>query len=133
MDKKIQKEEAIKRMNMLKLHPNAINEFNDEDKLNQSEYGGILYWLDEKQIEIVKEFEITYGAIVYHVIRSYTEFGELLSFLYVSKYKEEWSSDRREIQGNCPMVYVYNVDEPYFSEFGSIGIKSQFGGVIRVA
>lgn len=40
------KAEAIRRMKLLKLHQNAIKEFEAEDKLNLSR-GGFLYWLND--------------------------------------------------------------------------------------
>lgn len=42
------KAEAIRRMKLLKLHQNAIKEFEAEDKLNLSR-GGFLYWLNDVQ------------------------------------------------------------------------------------
>lgn len=49
MTRAIQKQEAIKRMKLLKLHENPIREFEQEDVINQSEHGGMLYWLDESK------------------------------------------------------------------------------------
>ena len=85
----------------------------------------------ENEQEFVKEFEEKYNAIVYHIIHNYTEFGELYSLLFVSQHKEEWDWDNEDIKNNIAMVYVKNIDEDAFSEFGSIGIKSQFGGLVR--
>jgi len=56
MTRQEQKQEAIARMRMLKLHSNAINEFEKEDVINLSEHGGILYWLNEDQMQYVKAF-----------------------------------------------------------------------------
>ena len=52
-----QKAEAIKRMRMLSLHPNVINEFITDNTLHKSEDYGVVYWLDDKEKQIVKEFE----------------------------------------------------------------------------
>lgn len=126
-----QKQEAIERMKMLKIYTQAIKEFEKENVINVSEHGGILFWLDDEQQETVKRFEEKYNAVVYHVIHNYTEFGELYSLLYVSQHEEEWDYDKDDIKHNIALCYVVNKDEESFSEFGSIGIKSQFGGVIR--
>lgn len=126
-----QKIEAIKRMKLIKLHENPIREFKAEGRLNLSENGGILYWLDEKQQECVKEFETKYNALVYHVIHDFTEFGELLSFLYVSDSEDEWEYDRDDLKQGYAYAYVKNLDDDVCSEFGSIGIKPQFGGLVR--
>jgi len=126
-----QKQEALNRMKKLDIYFQAIKEFEKENIINKSEHGGMLYWLDEKEQEFVKEFEEKYNAVVYHIIHNYTEFGELYSLLFVSQHKEEWDWDNEDIKNNIAMVYVKNIDEDAFSEFGSIGIKSQFGGLVR--
>ena len=127
-----QKQEAIERMKMLKIYSQAIKEFEKENVINVSEHGGILFWLDDEQQEMVKKFEEKYNAVVYHVIHNYTEFGELYSLLYVSQHENEWDYDKDDIRHNIALCYVVNKDEKCFSEFGSIGIKPQYGGVIRI-
>ena len=70
------KEEALKRMEKLKLHKNVLEDFKN-GVLNKSErqnaiFNGILYHLDKEEekdvIQKIKEFEEKYGGIVYHVI-----------------------------------------------------------------
>ena len=126
-----QKKEAIKRMMKLDIYTQAIKEFEKDNVLNKSESGGILFWLDENEKKMVKEFEEKYKATIYHLIHNYTEFGELYSLLFVSKYKEDWDYDNDDLNHNICLAYVKNMNEDAFSEFGSIGIKSQFGGLIR--
>lgn len=126
-----QKQEAIARMKKLDIYAPAITEFEKENLVNKSEHGGILYWLDENEQEMVKEFEEKYGAMVYHIIHNYTNFGELYALLFVSKDKDEWDYDNDDLNHNICLAYVKNLDEDAFSEFGSIGIKSQFGGLVR--
>ena len=133
MNKEQQKQEAIERMKMLKLSPNIIKEFEKENTLNLSEKGGILYWLDSDQQAIVDEFETEHDALVYHVIHNFTEFGGLYSLLYVSKHEEEWETDREDLKDGYAFVYVKNVDDNWCSEFGSICIKPQYGGLVRTA
>ena len=127
------KQEALDRMKMLNLYPNVIQEFEKENILNMSENGGFLYWLDDQQKEYVSEFETEHNALVYHVIHNYTEFGELLTFLYVSDSKDEWDFDRADLKDGYACAYVKNLDEDAFSEFGSIAFKQQFGGLVRTA
>lgn len=126
-----QKQEAVTRMQMLDIFAPAIREFEKEDVINVSEHGGILFWLNDEQQEMVDKFEEKYQAKVYHLIHNYTEFGELYSLLFVSKHKQEWDYDKDDIKHGIACVYVVNKDEDAFSEFGSIGIKPQFGGLAR--
>lgn len=131
MTRQEQKQEAIERMKMLKLHKNAIREFEKNDIINKSEHGGILYWLEDNEIELVKEFEMKYDAVVYHVIHNYTDIGELLSLIHVSKIELQWEYERNELKNGCTFAYVINLNDNWCTEFGSIGIKPQFGGLMR--
>ena len=138
----MQKEEALKRLKKLSLLDDVIKHFK-AGKLYRSEnlYMGrkliaILYFLNDREKEMVKEFEDKSGALVYHVIKNYTDFGTYLSFLYVSANPENWIRDNEDLetweQGSVfPFVYVRNIDNTHISEFGSIGIKPSFGGLLR--
>ncbi len=133
MEKAKQKKEALERMKMLKLSDTIIREFEKDGVINMSENGGILYWLDIDQQSIVNEFETKHDAVVYHVIHSYTEFGELYALLYVSNDEDEWDYDKDDIKCGCVLAYVKNVTDDWCSEFGSIGVKPQYGGLVRTA
>ena len=123
--------EALERMLLLELHPNAVREFEKEGKLNLSERFGALFWLDEAQEKMVREWEKKTGNLVYHAIRNFYDIGEMLSLLYVSRYPEEWPEDRAGIGSGEVLAYVINVDDDICSEFGYIGIRPIFGGVVR--
>lgn len=126
------KQEALVRMNILKLYPDVVREFTTEEKLNYSARG-ILYRLNDELRERVKDFEATYGFLVYHVIDDQTEIGRLLTLLYISTEKEEWLTDQQDLRDGCPMAYVINCDCDAFSEFGTVGVKPINGGVVRTA
>lgn len=125
-----QREEAIKRMEMLKMSRQCINAFK-RGEVWESEGIGALYECNETENAYIKEFEKEYDGVVYHVIHNMTEFGELYSMLYVSKYEEEWEQDREDIKDGYALVYVMNKDDDTCSEFGSIGIRPNIGGLIR--
>lgn len=130
--KEQQIQEAIERLKLLKLHPNVLNEYIKDNTVNVSEHG-ILFWANKEQKEIIQQFEEKHNATVYHAIRSFTSIGEMLSLLYVSKYKSEWKRDKEDLKAGYPIVYVKNIDDDFCSEFGSIEIKERFGGLIRTA
>lgn len=124
--------EAVKRMRALNLSSTVISDFEKHDTLYLSEGIGYLYFLNEEQLNIVKDFEEKYGYVVYHVIRSFTNFGEMFAMLFVGEYTEDWEYDNIDIQDNIVMSYVYNVDYPDCSDMGSIGYRSNIGGLVRV-
>ena len=124
-------EEAIKRMEILKLHPNVIKEFKEEHKLNRSESKlGILYWLTDEEQEIVKDFEKNHkGSMVYHIIKTLTQdFGEVYDLLYITEDTEDWKIDREYLKEN--LVLSYTVTQ--FAECGYIQVKCINGGLARL-
>ncbi|MBQ4443758.1 MAG: hypothetical protein II896_03735 [Clostridia bacterium] len=75
-------------------------------------------------------------ALVFAVTHEYAEFGECYSFLYIPDEKDEW--DDIIMFYNTPntyyaFAYVWNKDYVYDSEFGSILVKTRYGGLKRVA
>lgn len=130
--KHLYKEEAVKRMSELKIIEDTIEQFEQENLVSYSLNGGN-YWLDNSMKKLVNKFEENNGYLVYFAILSYTHIGRMLSLLYVSKQEEEWSGDWQELKQGYQMAYVYNLDTPEYSEFGLIGIRPIFGGLIRVA
>lgn len=134
VSREIKKEEAIKRMKALHLFAPCTDAFKKRDEVQFTEITGGLYEFsgDEELTAQVKEFEEEYNALVYHVIHTYTAFGELYSFLYVSDYQEEWEMDNEDIKDNYAMAYVWNKTMPDCSEFGSIAVMQKFGGIVRI-
>ena len=94
------KQEALNRMKMLLLHQNVINEFKKENKLNKSEGPlGTLYWLDEEERDIVKEYEKKWNVLVYHVIKTFTKnMGVIYDLLYIIDEKQYWEREREELK-----------------------------------
>lgn len=126
------KQEAIARMKMWGIFKPIIKQFEEDDLISESAPPfGACFWLNDEQLARVREFEKEHNAVVYHVIHSYTEFGELENYLYVSNYPEEWEMDREDIKTGQQLVYVYNHDTPEFSEFGSIGIRRTVAGGLQ--
>lgn len=127
------KKEAIRRMGALDIYSETILQFEEENLVSYSEPPlGTNYWFNKEQREIVKAFEEEYNALVYFAIRSYTEFGTLDSFLYVSDHEDEWEMDNEDLKDGYVVAYVYNYDAPEFSELGGISVKPRFGGLVRI-
>lgn len=137
------KAEAIKRMKIIGLMPNVIEEFEKDGTIYYSEtidrrsiFGqGILYWLSNNPEweEFVKAFEKKSNSLVYHAELSYLAFGTCLSLFYVSNYDEEWERDREDLKEGYAFVYVWNMDDNLCSEFGTIMFKPVNGGIVRIA
>lgn len=125
-------DEALKRMKMLKLSPGCIKAFK-EGKVWLSEGIGYLYEVNEQEQKIIDDFEKKYNSKVYHMIHNRTEFGELYSILFVGQYEEEWEMDIEDIKHNIVFTYVLNKTFDDCSEFGSIMVRPNIGGLIRIS
>lgn len=70
--------------------------------------------------------------MVYHIIHSKTEFGELFSMLWTTSYEEEWETERENLEEGYVFAYVKNITDDWCSEFGDIVINERFGGLCRI-
>lgn len=133
ISKKIMKEEAIKRMKILRLNNKVIKEYAENNILNKSDFNsGLLYWLNKVEREMIKKLENKYNFLVYHVIHSYSNLGETYEILYVSQEEDEWIYDLEDLKDNYIISRVEVIDNPENSEFGYIKVKNCFGGLVRV-
>ena len=132
MDKEMQKKEAMKRLEILNLSDYVIDGFR-HSRIFESVQIGILFEFDGKLLKRIREWEKKTGNLVYHVIHGFYEFGECLSLLYVSKYEDEWEDDREILHEGMTYAYVINLDNDLCSEYGSIGIQENIGGLVRIA
>ena len=133
------KQEALSRLQKIEdslanVNPN-IRKYLEDDKLYYSYLtGGVLLGsidtisYNPHYEAIVRKFEHDKGKFVYHVI----ETGDTLAFLYVtiptdSMFGEnllyEWEEERLA-SDNSLIAYVYNLQNPSYSEFGYIGIDT---------
>ena len=129
------KEKAIELMKQLRIYKPYIEAFREKDKVCFFENFGGFYTdqepeIDEKRVEI----EMEHGVLVYAITHEFTEFGECYSFLIVTQYPEEWDS-LVVTRGNShsAFAYVWNRDDDWCSEFGSVGLQSFGGGIRRIA
>lgn len=141
-------EEAVRRMKTLGIIDDAISQFQKDGTVMVSEPPfGALYTIDEEQKKLVEEFEREHNAVVYMVVKCYSTIGKMDSFLYVSDYEDEWEmeavwfvvedeeteTNNSDMSDGYIMSYTHNYDAPECSEFGEIGVRQSFGGLLRTA
>ncbi len=133
MNKSEMKKIAIEHMRALNIYRPYITEFRKNGTVTMFErFAG--YYINETngytELESrIKEFERDYEAMVYAVTHEYLEFGECYTFLYVDK------NDPNNLAIDNDLYYVYaytwNKTMDCCSEFGTVGLQSAFGGIIR--
>ena len=126
---------AIELLNKLDIYKPYIKGFEEENKVCFFErFGG--FWVDQEPevLKKMQEIEKEYNCTVYAITHEFTDFGECYSFLIVTNYKSEWKTLVTS-DGNIhyTFAYVWNVDDEWCSEFGTVGVKSFGGGITRVA
>lgn len=136
--KTAQKQEAIKRLKALEVMDEVLTAFVNDDIVYKSEYlnrvfPAALYHLDTTEQQIVSDFEKECEALVYHIQKVSTDFGDLYSLFYVSSERSEWKADNDDLADGYAFVYVYNASYPELSEFGSISFEPAMGGVVRTS
>lgn len=127
------KEEAKKRMEMLGMNPKFIREFMANGLVGIANVPDEFHVPVEADLDRIREFENDHNALVYAVIRGCGGSDvDVDSYLFVSKYDEEWEAEAEDLQNNECCAYVYNRTIPEFSEIGYIGIeKMPNGGLAR--
>ena len=126
---------AIELLKQLDIYKPYIEGFKEKDQVCFFErFGG--YWVDQEPevYNKMKEVEAQFNCTVYAITHEYTEFGECYSFLLVTRYKQEWKNLVVSENGtHYAFAYVWNRDDDWCSELGTIGVKSFGGGIARVS
>ena len=137
MDLQLMKNQAKINMEELNIFKPYIEAFMEKDKVCFFEgYGGYYADQEDELNEKIMWFEAEYNSIVYAVTHEKTGFGECYSFLYIPQNEDEWeySLERTENRNAYyTYAYVWNKDFEEFSEFGTIGINTFGGGIMRFA
>lgn len=129
------KDKALEVMKTMDIYKPYIKDFQDEDNVCFFENFGGFWVFQEPEIEAkMREIEKKYNCLVYAITHEFTEFGELYDFLIITDYKCEW----KNLVHSCgnrhtAFAYVWNKDDEWCSEFGSITVQSFGGGIRRIA
>ena len=134
--KELQKAKGLECLKKLKICDDFIEVFEKKDEVCYFVgYAGHWAWQDKEITEKIKELEEKYEIKVYAVIVTFSQLGKLYDFLYISKCSEDWEdmimAGSKVNQFIIPS-YCWNKDYKYLSEFGSIIVNAQFGGMRRV-
>lgn len=130
------KQQAIKNLKKLGVYEGFIKDFEKDNNVCIYEHF-MGYWAFQypEIMEKIKAFEEKHNCTVYAVTHEFTEFGEIYDLMFVSSYKEEWDYDVENYEKKDFRVYAYawNKTDEWCSDFGSILVRSHFGGLCRIA
>lgn len=128
------KQEALRRMKLLKLEPNTIRDFEQDGAVGLSQQIGDQVFLQPSDDEIsqrVKRFEEEYECLVYHALWVDSPMvGECWSLLFVSPASSDWNGERKSIE-SAGLVYTY-VESAMEDGVSEIIVESRDGGLIRL-
>ena len=127
-----QKEEAILRLKQLSslygLNNQVIEDFEKKDLVHCSsvisiykEYLGLVF----NSIEFLKKDK---GILPYYIILD----PIYVNVLFVGSHKEDWLKERPDYAENMIFAFVFNMEQPEYSEFGSIAIEGCDNAILRI-
>lgn len=127
------KEEAKKRMTVLGMSQQDIQEFMENGRISLIGEPGHCGYAEGEDLDRILDVEKEYDILVYAVIYGQdSNIGTTDSYLYVSSYAEEWEAERDDLQNGTAWAYVYNRTIPLYSELGAIGVgKMPCGALVR--
>lgn len=129
-----QKEKAISIMKRMNIYTPYIQGFQESGLVCFFErFGG--YWADQEPelYEKMKAIEKKYNCLVYAITHEFTDFGECYSFLIVTAYPKEWKTlVYSKDNTHTAFAYVWNKDDDWCSEFGTVMVQSFGGGIRRI-
>ena len=133
------KEEAIKRLQILKVMDVVPQYLQKEDKLYYSErinsaFPAILYWLDNQPdwVDRIRQLESKYNIFIYHVVNYHASYGNILDCLYIGDDEYTWEEERMELYDGYTPIYAINLDIDEYSEFGYGQYCEKHGGVEKL-
>lgn len=140
LNKTALKEIAINYLTELKVCPKAVRALSIYD--NVSVFGSCVNIFADPYVvtpvsELARRIAVAEknGAKVFAITRDFLpDYGCFYSFLLVSPYEEDWDETFKAVGDNTYRVYAYvwNVNDDKCSEFGSVYIKAENGGLLRV-
>ena len=134
MNQQARKEQAIKYLQQLDIYKPYIDGFKKEDQVCVFEHFAGFWVYQYPEIEAkMKAIEKEFDCTVYAITHEFMQFGECYSFLFVSKYKEEWNTLVRSNKNtHSAFAYVWNKSDDWCSELGDVSVKSGLGGITRI-
>lgn len=134
--RKEQKEMACKYMEAMGIFKSTIQEFKKGNRVNYSPNGLGNFWINKEMKKEIEEIEKEYDCLVYYGINSIVDIMgdkmEFMTYLIVSKHKDDWKYDLEGIPKGYVYTYTVNRTIPEYSEFGTISYKNLYGSIKRL-
>lgn len=126
------KQEAIKRLEILKLDSKIIKDFKDNNKVYVSKIKetGTEIIFDSKIVDMIKIFEQEKTIKIYHVVI----FDSQMYMLAIHKHKEEWKKEKLYLKKGWVTVVLFDTPKEGVIEFiaRDVGIEVENGKIKRL-
>lgn len=123
MDMEEMREEALRRMREAGFPQEIIARFENEELMASGEEG-LLRPVSDLEQQAIDKFVEEINCLPYHIIVTESEqFGTMVSILFVGPDSSDWEMESSTLMDYRPLSYVYNMDAPILSDFGTIGIQ----------
>ncbi len=109
-----------------------VREYFEQGKLSISHCEVGLKEMSPAEVQAVKEHEEEFNDLIFHAVYTNTNIGPMISYLFISKYEEDWHMDIPLIEENKIYSYVENMNDKICSEYGIIVFDIDKGCMRRV-
>jgi hypothetical protein len=128
------KNEALDRMRVLGLNSNCVNLFRDENRLTMfDQIENEVRLPTDDELELVRDIERSYGVMVYALILTHGNRGNVnfLAMLCVEDGDFSWDYVRDAMKRGYVYAYVHNYRSAKLCEFGDIVVDLDSEGNLR--
>ena len=121
-------EEATKRLKILKLDENIINDLKNENIIYVSEANGNIRKANNKELELINKFEQNEKnkITIFHIIHESTKYADVRYFLYIYGSENDWKLERRDLKLGYALCICYKETK----DIHEIGIDTKNGKVM---
>ena len=129
-------EEAVKRLELLGVDDDIIAAFRDNHEISVTYISGVvgkMGSIHHKALEAFHKKKI--NATPYYIIESFINGFQLVSILIVEDVEDDdafWECEREDAKEGYVYAYVYNVDEPQYSELGDVFVSLEDSALYRI-
>lgn len=136
MDKVLQKEIAVRCLEMLDIYKPYIRKFKSKAGTPCFFENFAGFWADQEPElwQKIKEVEEEYGCLIYAITHNILESADLWSMLCVPKECDGVEDILGRVNSSdfYAFTYTWNKSYDFFSEFGDIAVRSAYGGIKRL-
>lgn len=119
------KQEAIRRMKILRLDTKIIKDYVEKNLIYVSEIRGEYEIANQEQLQLLQKLEVQNNIKIYHIIHLVSKNRNILYFLFITQKRKKWIQERKDIS----LGYLETIAVKNTRDLEIIGFKTKNGKV----